>query len=95
MDIKTVKDLAELAQLEVSEEAALVLVDEFDAILAYVDQLTKVSPDDDLAFEGFSTNALSSDSVQAHGEEDFLIESFPQRQNRFLKIQKIINNSDE
>ena len=90
MNIKDVENLAELARLELTEEEKRELLSDMDSILGYVKQIEEVQIDKvDPEYSVY--NVWREDQDQAREfSSDLIIEQFPDKQNGFLKVKKIL-----
>ncbi len=92
MDIKDVENLANLARLELSIEEKEQILKDMGSILEYVKQIEEVeisqlSPDYTLH------NAWRKDEEDDRKfSRDSIVEQFPESQDGFLKVKKILNN---
>ena len=85
--------LATLSRIDLSEADKESLVTEFDAILAYVDQLKKVDVRMDAEGRvGAVKNAMRADIVDSTSAEDRerLLAEAPDREGDFIAVKKII-----
>ncbi len=92
MNIKDVENLAELARIDLTEEEKQGLLKDFDSILAYVDTI-KSAEIGDIELHNDVYNAWREDEPRV-GEPDFSLqlikEGFPDSQDGFLKVKKIL-----
>ncbi len=87
------KQLADLSKLPLTQEEASSLLGDFGSILGYIDQLREVTA---TAEEVFGvTNQTREDVTVNEANVSDLLEQAPQRQDRYVKVQKIINQGDE
>lgn len=92
MDIKDVENLANLSRLELKEEEKEPMLKDMLGILEYVKQIesvkvpeTHIEPELRNVWREDDPSAISRDfSVEK------IIEQFPESQNRFLKVKKIL-----
>ena len=90
MDIKDVENLAGLARLELTEEEKKGLLSDMDSILGYVKQIEGVKVDE-VKTEYSLTNAWREDKPESREfSRDLIIEQFPEKQDGFLKVKKIL-----
>ena len=90
MNIKDVESLAELAKLELTAEEKQNLLTDFDSILAYVKQIEEVKIED---IKPIAThyNVWREDAAESREfSKESVIEQFPDSQNGFLKVKKIL-----
>lgn len=90
---KEVEHVASLARIKLSKKDVESLVKEFDAILAYVDQLKKVKvPAAAEARIGAIKNVLREDLASPISEDDRqrLLKEAPERVGDFIAVKKII-----
>lgn len=91
---KDVEHLAELSRLTMTDEETQEFQEDLGSILEYVDSLKEVSASVDLEPQvGPVHNVLREDTAShdqgEHREE--LVESFPETDNGYLKVKKILN----
>lgn len=90
MEIRDVERLAELARIELTENEKKSLLKDFDSILAYVDMIRQVDVGDVHARHDLY-NAWREDALERRDfSRDLLIGQFPDAQNGFLKVKKIL-----
>lgn len=95
MNAKNIKDLADLAHLQISEEEAISLGKDFSSILSYVGQLSEVDTEDMQKDPSLVENQMREDLVTNNSNSDDLLSQAPQRKDRYIKVQKIINVNNE
>ena len=90
MEIKDVENLAELARIELSEEEKKDLLSDMESILGYVKQIESVDVGD-VKLESEVRNVWREDKLE-DGEfsRDLIIGQFPDSQDGFLKVKKIL-----
>lgn len=93
MDLKDIKKLAEMARIDMTDEEMSAMAHEFDGILEYVGQVqeaAKMIPKDEVNFS--FTNVARDDVVTNSGGEytDDIVASFPDSQNKYLKVKQIL-----
>ncbi len=89
MEIKDVEALAELAKLELNQEEKEKILSDMEGILAYIKQIEEVEvPDIDIKHENY--NSWREDIVVSEGNKELIVEQFPDSQNGFVKVKKII-----
>ncbi len=91
---ETVKELADLARIEISEIEVEKLVGEMGAILEYVGQVKSVVGDYKEGVEFGSIKNVFREDVDptepcVYSKE--LIAEFPEREGEYLKVKKILN----
>lgn len=89
-----VKKLAALARIEIGETELESFTKEFDAILAYVGQLEKLSLPKDLRAAPKLRNVMRADG-EAHESGKYtekLAEQFPKRDGDALSVKQIISH---
>lgn len=90
MDIKDIENLAELAKIELSNNEKETLLKDLDGILAYVKQIESVEVDDILP-EYKVKNVWREDKIKNPVfSRDLIIDQFPDSQDGFLKVKKIL-----
>jgi aspartyl-tRNA(Asn)/glutamyl-tRNA(Gln) amidotransferase subunit C len=89
MEIKDVEALAELAKLELNQEEKEKILSDMEGILDYIKQIEEVEvPDIDVKHENY--NSWREDVVASEGNKEIITEQFPDSQNGFVKVKKII-----
>ena len=98
MDSKTIKHIASLARLELTEKEEEKLKKELSSILDYVEQLNKV---DTSGVEPlYQTTGLVNSTREDKHRGDFkldesldakLIGQAPSKENRFIKVKSVLN----
>ncbi len=90
MNIKDVENLAELAKLELTEEEKQSLLSDMEGILGYVKQIESVEVGESIA-EYAVHNVWRDDTLeQREFSKDIIVEQFPDKQDGFLKVKKIL-----
>lgn len=93
MDIKDVENLAELARIQLGEEEKKDLLKDMQGILEYVKQIEQVKIDvqpSGLNIEN-NTNVWREDTIEPRKfSRESIIEQFPDKQDGFLKVKKIL-----
>ena len=90
MEIKDVENLAELARIELSEEEKKALLKDFDSILHYIKSIETVELESS-AQEYELRNVWREDRVESREfSKDLLAGQFPDSQDGFLKVKKIL-----
>lgn len=92
IDKKTLEHLAELAKIELTEHEEEKLLKNFEEILNYFEELKQVDTSNVKPMTGgtASENVFREDEKeirsQINGSPDDLIEAFPEKEGRFLKV---------
>jgi aspartyl-tRNA(Asn)/glutamyl-tRNA(Gln) amidotransferase subunit C len=91
IDITTVKKLAELSRLDVTEEEVNQLVGELGSILDYVSQINGALTEE-IELQYSTVNVLREDSVttQTGIYTENLLALAPQSEKGFVKVKKIL-----
>jgi aspartyl-tRNA(Asn)/glutamyl-tRNA(Gln) amidotransferase subunit C len=90
MEIKDVENLAELARIDLPEDEKLSLIKDFENILGYVD-IIKGANVEDVKLEFDHYNAWREDiETDRDFDRDLIIQQFPDKQDDFLKVKKIL-----
>ena len=90
MDIKDVENLAELARLELSVEEKEAMLKDMGGILDYVKQIEGVEVGD-ISPEYNIKNVWREDEiVPREFSHELIVEQFPDAQDGFLKVKKIL-----
>ena len=89
MQIKDVENLAELARLELSDEEKQEILKDMDGILAYVGQIESLQVEANPVYE---VKNVWREDVEENRDfsKDLIIEQFPEKQDNFLKVKKIL-----
>ena len=91
MDIKDVENLAELAKIELSEEEKKDILKDMEGILEYVKVVEKVEVGDKATPEHGLRNVWREDeAVDRDFSRESILKQFPDSQNGFLKVKKIL-----
>jgi aspartyl-tRNA(Asn)/glutamyl-tRNA(Gln) amidotransferase subunit C len=95
--LEDIKNLAELARIEISEPEAEKLTVEVDSILGYIGQIKDANKEMDLPADGRKfvpklRNVMREDVVTNTGGEytERLLKSAPSREGQYLKVKKIL-----
>jgi aspartyl-tRNA(Asn)/glutamyl-tRNA(Gln) amidotransferase subunit C len=90
MEIKDVENLAELAKIELSEDEKKVILKDMGGILKYVQVIEKVELED-VAPVYDQKNIWREDALEKRNfSHDLIVEQFPDKQDGFLKVKKIL-----
>jgi len=90
MDIKDVKNLAELAKIELSEDEKKGILKDMGGILEYVKQIEGVEVAD-MAPEYNIKNVWREDEIKTREfSHELIVGQFPDAQDGFLKVKKIL-----
>ena len=91
MDIKDVENLALLARLELADEEKILMLKDLEGVLAYVKTI-KEADVGDMKTEYELYNVWREDSLVnvPNFSREIIIEQFPDSQDGFLKVKKIL-----
>lgn len=91
MEIKDIENLAELAKIELTSAEKEKLLSDLDGIISYVHQISEVSVEES-NFEFSRCNIFKNDedAVQPIFSRDLIIGQFPDKEDDFLKVKKIL-----
>ncbi len=90
MEIKDVENLAELARIELTADEKKEILGDMKGILEYVKQIEGVKVDD-IKTEYSLINAWREDKMEPREfSRDLLVGQFPDSQDGFLKVKKIL-----
>jgi len=95
MNIKDVENLAELARLELSEEEKREILKDMEGILEYVKQIEEIKVPN-MKVDYTLYNAWREDLPEPNGHKrssfspELILEQFPDSQDGFLKVKKIL-----
>ena len=92
MQIKDIENLAELAKIELTDIEKEALLVDLDGILDYVKQISEADvPDIEV---GYTNKNVWREDLPVSGELDFshdlMVEQFPDAQDGFVKVKKIL-----
>ena len=95
MDIEIIKNLANMARVDMNETEMKEIGDSFGSILAYVGQIQEVSDTSDSLYEEVADepiNVMREDVVTNKGGEytEKILSQAPEIENGFLKVKKIL-----
>jgi len=90
MEIKDIEKLAELSKIELSENEKNILLKDLYGILDYVKQISGVKVKD-ADIEYANKNIWREDEVVSREfSKELILEQFPESQDGFLKVKKIL-----
>ena len=90
MNIKDVENLAGLARIELGEEEKKSLLSDMESILGYVKQIEAVKVED-IEPEYKVYNVWREDEIVPRDfSKELIVEQFPNAQEGFLKVKKIL-----
>lgn len=90
MDIKDVENLAELAKIELDHEEKTQILKDMEGILEYVKVISTVQVED-TKVEHEVRNVWREDiEVDRDFSRELIVEQFPNKQDGFLKVKKIL-----
>ena len=94
IDKEQVKHLAELAQLDLTDEEVEKFSNQLTGILQYVDKIKEVELSDDIKrdFKKLNTFREDENSHEAGEHRDAILDAMPKTQNNMLVVKKILNN---
>ncbi len=91
MEIKDIENLAELAKIKLSESEKNKLLVDMENILEYVRQIESAIEVKNVKPKHKLHNIWREDEIKSHEfSRDFIIEQFPDSQDNFLKVKKIL-----
>ncbi len=93
MTNEEIKNLADLARLELSEEDIESYKKDFEGILNYISTINSVHIDNFTEeVRGDTTNSMRNDDASYYSGEfsEILLEAAPQREGDFVKVDKIL-----
>lgn len=97
MDSKTIKHIASLAKIKLTDREEEKISNELSAILGYIDQLNNINTDDVEPL--YQTTGLINSMREDKSRKDFemdeslnekLIGQAPHRQNRFVRVKSVL-----
>lgn len=90
MDVKDIEKLAELSKIELNNEEKETLLKDLDGILDYVKQVSEVEVGD-VEVEYKNKNIWREDEERNDVfSKDLIISQFPDSQDNFAKVKKIL-----
>jgi aspartyl-tRNA(Asn)/glutamyl-tRNA(Gln) amidotransferase subunit C len=99
MDITEIKKLANLSRIDIKDDEAKAMAQDFGAILAYVDQIKEVSKEMENKDESltdkenyFLYNITREDEVANNdkGKREDILKNAPDTQDGFIKVKQIL-----
>ena len=90
LTIKDVESLAELARIELTQEEKEGLLRDFDNIFAYLDTIRSVDIKDIIPKDDLYNSWREDVETERDFSKDLIIEQFPDSQDGFLKVKKIL-----
>ncbi|WP_068083147.1 Asp-tRNA(Asn)/Glu-tRNA(Gln) amidotransferase subunit GatC [Polycladidibacter stylochi] len=92
VDLKTVKRVAGLARIKVSDAQAETMTGELNAILGFIEQLDEVNTDnvEPLTSVVEQTMKKRSDGVQDGGYADKVVANAPESEDNFFMVPKVV-----
>jgi aspartyl-tRNA(Asn)/glutamyl-tRNA(Gln) amidotransferase subunit C len=93
LDEKTVRHVASLARLEITDEEVALYAEQLSKILQYVEQLSELNTNDvePTAHPLPVTNVMRDDIVQDSYDPDRALGNAPQRQDSFFRVPKVLD----
>ena len=92
MQREDILHLASLARIELSAEEIDRFPGEIEEILEFVGQVQELSAGDEVVRDMRNSNTFREDAAQASDSRDAIVEGFPQSEDEYLKVPKILNN---
>lgn len=95
MELKDIKNLADLARLDLTDEEMIGIAKDFDSILAYVGQVQEVSKNIDQtngSNDTFLKNIMREDEVTNKNGEytEKIMQNTPSKEDNYLKVKQIL-----
>ena len=92
IDTQTVKRIAFLSRLKINEDKVEVVKDEFDKILAWVDQLKEVSTDDVEPLVSVNEDhlVLRQDKVTDGNQAEAVLANAPMKEYGYFAVPKVV-----
>ncbi len=97
MQLEDIQKLAKLARIDMGEEEMKGIVDDFDSILAYVDQVQEAvkfadNSKNKLALHSTLENITREDIATENPNQyaSRIIEEMPDKEGRYLKVRQIL-----
>jgi len=96
MDQDTVRKVANLARLELTEEEENRFTTQVGSILEYFEQLSELDtdhvPPTTRAID--VSNVMREDKLQPYADREAILENAPDREGEFFKVPKILGGDD-
>ena len=92
VDVATVKRVARLARLAVTEDEAVRMTGELNVILGFVEQLSEVDVSGVEPMTSVMPMAMKmrKDEVTDHAGADVIVANAPQREDHFFTVPKVV-----
>lgn len=90
MEIKDIDNLAELARLELSQEEKESMLHDLDGVLAYVKMIEEAKINEIKVNQGVYNVWREDDEEKRDFSKDLITGQFPESQDGFLKVKKIL-----
>ena len=93
MNIEDVENLAQLARIDLKTEEKEEILTDLESILDYVRQIEKVPTQDikqDIALQNVWREDLPAVADESSFSLELIVKQFPNSQNGFLKVKKIL-----
>lgn len=91
VNIEEIKNLANLARIEISEEEAKTLTSELDSILGYVGQIKDASVDEELSVPVLRNVMREDEPLNKDNEyTEGILNNAPNSEGRYLGVKKIL-----
>ena len=92
MTLEEVKKLANMMRLEISDEEALSIGSDMDAVIHYIDQLKEVSVPDTDTIRPVLFNIAREDEIgnETGKYTSAILEQAPDREGDFVKVKKVL-----
>ncbi len=92
MQLEEVKKLANMMRMEISDEEALSIGSDMDAVIHYIDQLKEVSLPEGANDRGILFNIAREDEVvnDTGNYTEKILAEVPDREGDFVKVKKVL-----
>ena len=92
MQLEEVKKLANMMRMEISDEEALSIGSDMDAVIHYIDQLKEVSLPEGTNDKGILFNIAREDEVanDTGNYTEKILSEVPERECDFVKVKKVL-----
>jgi aspartyl-tRNA(Asn)/glutamyl-tRNA(Gln) amidotransferase subunit C len=90
LEIKDIEHLANLSRIALTEEEKVNLLKDFEAILGYVGELSKVDTGD--VSQTFVHTNVTKDDTLSHGSGEYtekILESAPKRNGSYVEVDQV------
>ena len=87
-----VKRFAELARIKITDEEAEKYSKEFEDIIPFISQISKMDIPESVVRDFKNVNTLREDEIIETNNQKEIIEEMPEKESGYLKVKKILSN---